>query len=83
MILGLSIDDTPVYGMVSPARWSDSVEQTIGLRPPDVAPDQKDRKMMDMHSKWLTAHFNTCPEGAKDTVIQRYVCSCVSYMHDE
>jgi hypothetical protein len=83
MILGLPIDGTTVYGMVSPAGWRDSVGQAIGLRPPDVAPDQKDRKMTCLHSGWLTAHFNTYPEGAEDTIVQRYVWSCVSNMHDE
>jgi hypothetical protein len=55
----------------------------IGLRPPDVASDQKYRKTMGVHSGWLTAHFNTYLEGAEDAVVQRYIWSCVSYMHDE
>jgi hypothetical protein len=38
---------------------------------------------MNMHSGWLTAHFDTCPEGAEDTVVQRYVMSCVWHMDDE
>jgi hypothetical protein len=76
MILCLPIDGTPVCGMVSPAGWRDSVGQVIGLRLSDVPTDQKDRKMTGMHSGWLTAHFDTCPEGAEDTVIQRYVWSC-------
>jgi hypothetical protein len=83
MILGLSIDDTPVCGMVSPTKWRDSVRQAIGLRPPAVALNQKDRKMMGVHSRWLTAHFSTYPEGAEDAVVQMYVWSCISYMHDE
>jgi hypothetical protein len=76
MILGLPIDSTPVCGMVCPTWWRDSDRQAIGLRPPDVTPDQKDRKMMGMHSGWLT-----CLDGAEDTVIQWYAWSCVSYMH--
>jgi hypothetical protein len=83
MILGLPIDDTSVCEMVSPFGWRDTIRHAIGLRPPDVAPDQKDRKMIDVHSRWLIAHFNTCPEGAEDTVVQRHVWSCVSYMHEE
>jgi hypothetical protein len=83
MILSLPIDGTPVCGMVSSTEWRDSVGQAIGLQPPDVLGDQKDKKMTSMHSGWLTAHFNTCLEGAEDAVVQRYVWSCVSHMHDE
>jgi predicted secreted protein len=77
MILGLFIDGTPVCGMMSSTGWRDSVGQAIGLRPADVLGDQKDRKMMNVHFGWLTAHFNTCREGAEDAVVQRYVWSCV------
>jgi hypothetical protein len=77
MILDLPIDGTPVCGMVSSTGWRDSVGQTIGLRPPDVPGDQKDRKTTDEPYGWLTAHFNTCLEGAYDVVVQRYVWSCV------
>jgi hypothetical protein len=45
--------------------------------------DQKDKKMMGVHSEWLTAHFDTCLKGAEDAVIQRYVLSCVWHMDDE
>jgi hypothetical protein len=45
--------------------------------------DQKDKKMMGVHSGWLTAHFDTCLKGAEDAVIQRYVLSCVWHMDDE
>jgi hypothetical protein len=69
MILGLPIDGSPVCGMVSPAGWRDSIGHAIGLRPPDIAPDHKDRMMTGVHSEWLTAHFNTCPEGAENIVI--------------
>jgi hypothetical protein len=65
MILGLPIDGMSVSGTVSPGEWRDSVEAAIGLRPPDVSTDQKDRKMMSVHSGWLTAHFDTCPEDAR------------------
>jgi hypothetical protein len=69
MILGLPIDDTPVCGMVSPAGWRDSVGHAIDLRSFDVAPDQKDRKTMGVHSGWLTTHFNTCLEDVEDAVV--------------
>jgi hypothetical protein len=77
MILGLPIEGAPVYGTVSPAGWRDSIVATIGLRPPDVPADQKDRKMTGVHSGWLTAHFNTCPEDAEDGAVQRYARSCL------
>jgi hypothetical protein len=77
MILGLSIDGTPVCGMVSSAGWRDSVGQAIGLRPTDNPGDQKDKRTMCMHSGWLTANFSTCPEGAEDIIVQMYIWSCV------
>jgi hypothetical protein len=77
MILGLPIDDTLVCGPVSPGGWRDSVEAAIGLRSPDVPTDQKDKNSSGIHSGWLTAHFDTCPEGAEDGVIQRYAQSCL------
>jgi hypothetical protein len=69
MIHGLPIDGTPVCRMVSSAEWRDSARHAIGLRPPDIPGDQKDKKTMDVHSGWLTTHFNTCPEGIEDTVV--------------
>jgi hypothetical protein len=46
MILGLSINSALVSRTVSPAGWRDSFTTAIGLRPPDVPADQKDRKTM-------------------------------------
>jgi hypothetical protein len=63
--------------MLFSTRWRDSVGEAIDIRPPDVPVDQKDKKTTDVHSGWLTTHFNTCPEGVEDTVIQRNVLSCV------
>jgi hypothetical protein len=85
MILGLFNDGTPVCGMMSSTGWRNSVGEAIGIRPPPphMSEDQKDKKTTDVHSGWLKANFNTCPEGAKDAVVQRYVWSCVSHMHDE
>jgi hypothetical protein len=77
MILGLPIDGALVSRTVSLAGWRDSVATAIGLQPPDVPADQKDRKMTDVHSGWLTAHFDTCPEDAEDSVVQRYARSCL------
>jgi hypothetical protein len=49
MILGLPIDGTPVSRTVSLAGRRDSIAAAIGLRPPDVPADQKDRKTTDVH----------------------------------
>jgi hypothetical protein len=83
MILGLPIDDTLVCGTVSPCGWRDSVRAAIGLQPSDVPTDQKDRKTKGVHSEWLTVHFDTCPEGAEDVVVQRYARSSLWHMDDE
>jgi hypothetical protein len=72
MILGLPIDGTSVCGPVSPAGWRDIVGTAIGIRPPDVGLDDKDKKSSGAHSDWVTAHFRTCPENNNDSVIQRY-----------
>jgi hypothetical protein len=77
MILGLPIDNAPISEMVSPAGWRDSVAVAISLRPPDVLVDQKDKKTTDVHSGWLTSHFDTCPEDAEDDAVQRYARSCL------
>jgi hypothetical protein len=83
MILGLPINDAPIFGTVSPAGWRDSVPAAISLRPLDIPVDQKDRKMMDAHSVWLTAHFDTCMKDAEDAVVQRYARSCHWHMNNE
>jgi hypothetical protein len=77
LILGLPIDGTPVSGMVSLGGWRDSVGAAIGLRPPDVPANWKDKKKMGVHSGWLIAHFDTCPEDAEDAIVQRYARSCL------
>jgi hypothetical protein len=57
-------------------------ERLSAFNPPDVPTDQKDKKTTSVHSRWLTAHFNTCPEGDEDAVVQRYVLFCVWHMDD-
>jgi hypothetical protein len=50
--------------------WDDVSKRVEGLRrgcyrpstPLDIPANQKDEKMMGIHSEWLSAHFNTCPE---------------------
>jgi hypothetical protein len=82
MILGLPIDDTLICGLVSSAWWRGSIKEAIGIRPPplDIPADQKDKKTMGIHSGWLTAHFDTCSEGAEDAVVHRYDRSCLWHM---
>jgi hypothetical protein len=69
MIVGLPIDGTPICGLVY---WVEGHHRR-GYRhlppSPDVPVDQKDKKMMSIHSGWLTAHLNTGPEGAEDADI--------------
>jgi hypothetical protein len=77
MIFGLPIDSTPVCGPTSSAGWRDSIGAAIGIRTPNVPIDQKDKKTTGVHSRWLTTHFDTCPEGAEDAVVQRYDRSCI------
>jgi hypothetical protein len=50
---------------------------------PDVPSDQKDKKLLCVHSGWLTASFDTCPEGAEDEVVHTYARSCLWHMDDE
>jgi hypothetical protein len=69
MIFGLPIDGTPVCELVSSTGWRDYIGEAINIQPPDISVDQKDKKMIGMHSGWLTAHFNTCPEGDEDVVV--------------
>jgi hypothetical protein len=85
MILALPIDGTPISRTVSLGGWRDSVGAAIGLQPPppDVPADQKDKKMTNIHSGWLIAHFDTCPEDAEDAVIQRYARSCLWHMNGD
>jgi hypothetical protein len=71
------INGAPVSGTVSLAGWRDSVAAAIGLQPPDIPVDQKDRKTTDVHSGWLTADFGTCSEDVEDGAVQRYGRSCL------
>jgi hypothetical protein len=83
MILGLPINSTLISGTVTPGGWRDSVGAAINLRPPDVPIEQKDKNTIGIHSRWLTAHFDTCLEDAEDAVIQRYAQSCLWHMNDD
>jgi hypothetical protein len=80
MILGLPIDGTPVCGPEPPAGWMDNIGAAIDIRPPNVGPDDKDKKSSGIHSGWVTAHFQTCPENANDCVFQRYAQAWLWYI---
>jgi hypothetical protein len=58
MILGLPIDDTTVCGSVAPVGWRDSIGEAIIIQPPDVVPNNKDKKLSSVHSGWLTTNFH-------------------------
>jgi hypothetical protein len=83
IILGLPIDGTPVCGMVSSTGWRDSVGEAICIRPPPQHARRSDKKAIGVHFGWLTSNFNTCPKGAEDAVVQRYILFCVWHMDDE
>jgi hypothetical protein len=64
--------------------WDGVSSRVEGLRrgcyqptTPDVPVDQKDKKTTDVHSGWLTSHFDTCLEDAEDDAVQRYARSCL------
>jgi hypothetical protein len=61
----------------------DSIGEAIRIRPPDVHADQKDKKTTGVHSGWLIAHFDTCPEGAEDAAVHRFDRSYLCHMDDE
>jgi hypothetical protein len=77
MILGPPIDGTLVFGTVSSCEWRDSIGAAIGMRPPDVPADQKNKKTTGVHFRWLTTPFDTCPEDAEDAIVQMYARSCL------
>jgi hypothetical protein len=80
MLLGLPIDGHPLSGPVDPISWRDRVGELIGIRPPNVGPNDKDEKPSSVHSSWLTVNFHTCHEGVNDSVVQRYVHAWLWHM---
>jgi hypothetical protein len=83
IILGLPINCTTVCGSVSSVGWRDFIGEAIVIWPLDIPTYQKDKKTTNVHSRWLTTHFDTCLEGAEDAVIQRYNWSCLWHMDDK
>jgi hypothetical protein len=74
MVLGLPIDGTHICGLVSSTGWRDSIGKAISIRPLDIPTDQKDKKTMGVHSGWLIAHFDTCPEGGSHSEVCPVLC---------
>ncbi|TVU31710.1 hypothetical protein EJB05_23408, partial [Eragrostis curvula] len=73
MILGLPIDGLAMIGMVQPQGWRDMVEAALGLRPPEVEEDVKDRKTTGVSSAWLAEHFSNLEDAeAPDWLVERY-----------
>ncbi|TVU26256.1 hypothetical protein EJB05_28793, partial [Eragrostis curvula] len=73
MILGLPIDGLAMIGMVQPQGWRDMVEAALGLRPPEVEEDVKDRKTTGVSSAWLAEHFSNLEDPeAPDWLVERY-----------
>ncbi|TVU05292.1 hypothetical protein EJB05_48450, partial [Eragrostis curvula] len=73
MILGLPIDGHAMIGMVQPQGWRDMVEAALGLRPPEVEEDVKDRKTTGVSSAWLAEHFSQLDDPqAEDWLVERY-----------
>jgi hypothetical protein len=83
MILGLPINGTSISGTVSLAGWRDSIVVAISLQPPDIPADQKDRKTTDVHSGWLIAHFDMCPEDAEDDAFRGMLGLAFCHMNDK
>jgi hypothetical protein len=72
MILGLPINNIAVCEPMALARWRDNIGASVGIRPPDVGPNKKDKKPSDTYSSWLTTNFHTYPNDANDGVVQGY-----------
>ena len=80
MILGLPIDGTAVCGPLNPTGWRDRVGELVCIRPPDVGPNETDKKPTGVYSSWLSTNFNGCPENVNDGVVQRYARTWLWHM---
>uniref|UniRef100_K3Y150 Aminotransferase-like plant mobile domain-containing protein n=1 Tax=Setaria italica TaxID=4555 RepID=K3Y150_SETIT len=72
MILGLPLHGQAVTGIIQNENWRDMVEMHIGIRPPKPEGGDSSKKMSGVSSAWLREHFEVCPPGANDEVVQRY-----------
>jgi len=72
MILGLPLEGNAVTRIVQGDGWRDIVEALIGICPPTPPEGVKDRKTSGVSSAWLRQHFNHCPQGAAQEVVERH-----------
>ncbi|TVU49649.1 hypothetical protein EJB05_00971, partial [Eragrostis curvula] len=72
MILGLPIDGHAVTGFAQPHGWRDTVEHLLGIRPPEPAVNEKDKKPSGVSSAWLTSHFNNLDDNADEGTVERF-----------
>ncbi|XP_072150989.1 protein MAIN-LIKE 2-like isoform X3 [Setaria viridis] len=72
MLLGLPLDGQPVTGIIQNKNWRDMVEMHIGIRPSEPEGGDSSKKTSGVSSAWLREHFDVCPPGANDEVVQRY-----------
>uniref|UniRef100_K4A117 SWIM-type domain-containing protein n=1 Tax=Setaria italica TaxID=4555 RepID=K4A117_SETIT len=72
MILGLPLHGLPVTGIIQNENWRDMVEMHIGIRPPEPEGGDSSKKTSGVSSAWLREHFEVCPPGANDEVVQRF-----------
>ncbi|KAK3123049.1 hypothetical protein QOZ80_8AG0623020 [Eleusine coracana subsp. coracana] len=71
MILGLHVDGLPVCAAVEPKGWRDTVEQLLGVGPPDPEQDKKDRKTTGVSSKWLRERFEALLADFNEEAVER------------
>ena len=72
MILELPLEGNAVTSIVQGDGCRDIVEALIGIRPPTPPEGVKDRKTSGVSSAWLRQHFNHCPPGAPEEVVQHH-----------
>ena len=72
MILGLPLEGNVVTGIVNGDGWRYTVEAVTGIRPPAPPEGVKDKKTSGVSSAWLKQHFNHCPPGAPEEVVQHH-----------
>uniref|UniRef100_K3YMG6 SWIM-type domain-containing protein n=1 Tax=Setaria italica TaxID=4555 RepID=K3YMG6_SETIT len=72
MILDLPLEGHPVMGIIQNENWRDMVAMYIGIRLPEPKDGDNSKKTSGVSSAWLREHFNVCPQGANDEVVQRY-----------
>ncbi|KAK3161174.1 hypothetical protein QOZ80_1BG0073310 [Eleusine coracana subsp. coracana] len=83
MILGLRLDRLPICAAVEPEGWHDTVEQMLGVRPPDPEQNKKDRKTTGVSSKWLRERFQTLPADPDQQTIESWGSVMFAYLYHQ